>query len=394
MSRVLKHVCCLLLCLLLVWGAGSCAAPEKTVPETSETHAAAEAETTEAPPLADDSAQKHYYNRLSVKEKDAYNAILSVIGTFPERIEVPVLKQEELNEMYAALLYDNPELFFVSGETILRQVKNRAYLYPDYRMDASDYEAMNRKCGEIAAQIADEARAKTSMFDRERAVHDRLIAMCSYTDDETNIYRNTIYGVLCGGEAACEGYAKTAKYLFDLLDIPCFVVHGNSTPPGSRAEGHMWNAVQLDGDWYYLDLTWDDPVLDKGGEVISYSYFNVTDKDLVGTHKDYDSGVECTATKDNFFVHEKLLLTTLDEKETERAAAYAAQLLDAGSDGFQLRFADKKSYDAAQKSLFENAEIYALLKQIKQKSQRSFATDRVSYFTADEANTIEIIVGS
>ena len=381
MRRGVKRTLCLLLCLLLAAAAGGCALfPQSTpgfVGDTAE--------------IPDGSPYKHYFLRLSDPEKMAYNAILSEVFAFPQRIEIPPLTRDELNEMYAALLYDNPELFFLTGESVMRQIQKRSYVYPSYRMGIADYDAMSGKCGRIAAQILEDARKKDSAFGRERVIHDRLIASCSYSDDEADLYRSTIYGALCGGEAACEGYAKTAKYLLDALGIPCFVVLGNSTPPGSRTESHMWNAVQLDGEWYHLDLTWDDPVLEKGGDLIRYSYFNVTDEAIGKTHRDFDTGVVCTAAKENFFVHEKLLFTGFGDEEAARTVPYAAQVLDAGSDGFQLRFADKEAYASAQKALFDEEKIYALLKQIGKKTEQPFATDQVTYFTTDEDYTIEIL---
>lgn len=381
MRRIVRRMLCLLLCLLLAGAAGGCALLPQSEPEFV-------GDTAEIP---EGSPYKHYFKRLSDTQKMAYNALLSEIYAFPQRVEIPLLTRDELSEMYTALLYDNPELFFLSGESVMRQVNKRTYLYPEYRMDAADYEAMSGKCGKIAAQILDDARKKESVFDRERVIHDHLIAMCSYSDDEADLYRSTIYGALCGAEAACEGYAKTAKYLLDALGVPCFVVIGNSTPPGSRTQSHMWNVVQLDGAWYHLDLTWDDPVLEKGGDLIRYFFFNVTDETVGKTHKDYDTGVACTATKDNFFVHEKLLFASFGEEECKRAASFGAQVLDAGSDGFQLRFADQKAYESAQKALFDDGLIYTLLKQTEKKSEQSFATDQVTYFTTDEDYTIEIL---
>ncbi len=381
MSRTARQLLCLLLCLLLAAASGGCALFTQSAPDFS-------GDTAEIP---EGSPYKHYFKRLSDAERMAYNAILSEIYAFPQRIEIPLLTRDELNEMYSALLNDNPDLFFLTGESVMRQIKKRSYIYPTYRMGIADYDAMSSKCGRIAAQILDDARKKDSDFDRERLIHDRLIAACSYSDDEADLYRSTIYGVLCGAEAACEGYAKTAKYLLDALDIPCFVVLGNSTPPGSRTQSHMWNAVQLDGEWYHLDLTWDDPVLEKGGDLIRYSFFNVTDEVIGKTHKDYDTGVACSATKDNFFVREKLLFTAFGDEEMKQAVSFAAQLLDAGSDGFQLRFADKSAYESAQKALFDEGAIYSLLKQIEKKTAQSFATDQGTYFTTDEDYTIEIL---
>lgn len=386
-KRIVKRTICALLCLLLAAGTGGCVFPLEA-PRFSGT-----AET-----LSAGSPHKHYFDLLPETEKIAYNAVLSALFsaavTFPECIEIPVLTRDELNEMYAALLHDNPELFFLSGESVMRLVRKRAYLYPDYRLSLAEYDEMYCRCREVASQIAEDARKETTAFDRERAVHDRLIAMCRYSDDTANAFRSTIYGVLCAGEAACEGYAKTAKFLLDLLEIPCIVVHGNSTPPGSRTESHMWNNVQLDGEWYHLDLTWDDPVLKSGGELIRYTYFNVTDDALKKTHTDYDAGHACSATKYNYFIHEDLLFTQFGEAETERAAVYAAQTITAGSDGFQLRFADKQSFANAQKLLFDEQSVYKLLQRIAELTDREFSTDRVSYFTTNDDHTIEIILES
>ena len=53
----------------------------------------------------------------------------------------------------------------------------------------------------------------------------------------------------------------------DMLDIPCEIIH-------STSEGeHAWNVVQLDGDWYHCDVTFDG----GSGEHPGYSMFNVPD---------------------------------------------------------------------------------------------------------------------
>ena len=46
------------------------------------------------------------------------------------------------------------------------------------------------------------------------------------------------------------------------------------------SEQHIWNYVYLDGRWYHLDLTWDDPVLSSGEEVLSDTYFLITTEEL------------------------------------------------------------------------------------------------------------------
>jgi transglutaminase/protease-like cytokinesis protein 3 len=45
-------------------------------------------------------------------------------------------------------------------------------------------------------------------------------------------------------------------------------------------EEHVWNIVKVDGKWYNIDLTWDDPILDNGESMISYDFFLKNNEDF------------------------------------------------------------------------------------------------------------------
>lgn len=78
-------------------------------------------------------------------------------------------------------------------------------------------------------------------------------------------YGFNIDGVFLEGIAVCEGYAKTLKLLCDRVGIPCKTVFGVA-----NEENHSWNYVRLDGKWYLVDATWDDPVGSQ--DVLLHSY--------------------------------------------------------------------------------------------------------------------------
>ncbi len=64
----------------------------------------------------------------------------------------------------------------------------------------------------------------------------------------------------------CESYARAFKVLCDRVDIPCVLVDGFAlTSPYGSGESHMWNYVKLDGAWYAVDVTWNDPIGGKAG---------------------------------------------------------------------------------------------------------------------------------
>lgn len=104
-------------------------------------------------------------------------------------------------------------------------------------------------------------------FERVQAVNAYLMDNCVYPDQEPySPESHSPYGALIEQSAVCEGYARAAQLIFGLCDVPSFYVVGD-TPGG----GHAWNLVQLDGNWYQLDVTWND--VDTNPNM----YFLVTD---------------------------------------------------------------------------------------------------------------------
>lgn len=66
----------------------------------------------------------------------------------------------------------------------------------------------------------------------------------------------------------CEGYARAMKVLCDKAGIPCVLVSGTAyNSSNSAGEAHMWNSIQLDDNWYAVDVTWNDPMGGNSGAV-------------------------------------------------------------------------------------------------------------------------------
>lgn len=110
----------------------------------------------------------------------------------------------------------------------------------------------------------------------ELAIHDYLVANIEYEEQENSTHN--AYDALILGKSVCSGYAETFKTFMDLLGIE------NKTLSGvARDQQHIWNLVRLDGEWYQVDVTWDDPV-GSTSSVIDHSYFNITDEDMALDH--------------------------------------------------------------------------------------------------------------
>lgn len=65
---------------------------------------------------------------------------------------------------------------------------------------------------------------------------------------------------LIKGKCVCRGYAGIVRDVFRSVDISVNVITGMS-----EHNGHAWNQIKLDGEWYNIDVTWDkDYILNEG----------------------------------------------------------------------------------------------------------------------------------
>ena len=140
-------------------------------------------------------------------------------------------------------------------------------------------------------------------YQKELAIHDWIVKWASY-DTEANNNSPTAkpspdndnpYGLLFNKKAICSGYTSTFQLFMDMLGIECITVNGYAR---NRETEHAWNMVRLDGEWYCVDVTWDDPSGLYPPGFISHEYFNVTSQYLRDHQHIWDDGVapEATAT--------------------------------------------------------------------------------------------------
>ena len=129
-----------------------------------------------------------------------------------------------------------------------------------------------------------------------KAFHDYIINTTVYDEERSDEIKNKIYntnifnshkasGVLENHIALCSGYTDVMAVFLNTIEVENFKISNND---------HIWNAVYLDGAWYHLDLTWDDPVTNTGANVLIYDFFLITDSELLQkevVQHAYDSAV-------------------------------------------------------------------------------------------------------
>lgn len=255
-------------------------------------------------------SQRYLYSILSDVQKQWYQKIDAAVRNLEDEVILgPGLLDNENYYIYFLYMMDNPEHFYLTNRIgIFDSSEGQGLIlgYSDGTLTsgvelggASDalkssirtkQTTLNAKVTEILQTVSPELPD----VEKEFLLYRRIILGGSYNQQaQWDGYAEdnwTAYGILINGLGVCESYSEA----FQLL---CYAVGINCT--GIIGGGHKWNAVQLDGEWYMCDPTWDDPV--GGIPFIAYhDYFNLTTQQILLDHEIDESHWQvpvCTATK-------------------------------------------------------------------------------------------------
>ena len=230
----------------------------------------------------------------------------------------PEILQCETQEQYKAVVkatynklrLDHRELFFLCGYTseipfsseggrCTGEVSFSFRQIPGYTEE--QLREMLKELREQAAAVTAQIPENSSDYDKALFVHDYLVEHTSYDlpaqGSDSMHLSHTAYAALVQHKAVCSGYASAFSFLMHELNVPCLYFDGQSrkTAPdgGAAASGsHTWNCVQLDGQYYWVDVTWDDPVTPEGterGGPVRHEYCFAADEPFLKDHIPGDS---------------------------------------------------------------------------------------------------------
>ncbi len=197
----------------------------------------------------------------------------------------------EIETLYFTFLNANPQLFYVDGYfrysyrgDAVVAIKPR-YDLTYTQEDINIYEAAIKKVLSSLPQGLDSCQ-------KALVLHDYLAQHCTY---DTEHHNYNAYNALVDQRAVCQGYMLAYTDLLQRSGVPVVNVDSDEMD-------HTWNAVQLDGQWYHVDVTWDDPTADKPGRAL-HVFFLLSD-DAMKTagwseekHHDWKAAVTCGDTK-------------------------------------------------------------------------------------------------
>ena len=298
--------------------------------------------------------QKVYYEAMHTAVENM-NSSWIALGPHTEKYAADVAI------VRAALVSDHPEIFWLpsyyitavgrdaeGGATALIMFSSSPEVSPAYSVTRSEKAYMAKELSDAVEKITAMVTGETP-FEIELQLHDILCSMVEYSDSEADGLIYTAYGALVEGKALCEGYSRAMQLLLSRFGILSTTVSGTAD-----GEGHMWNAVNIEGEWYHLDATWND----ISGQSTSHEYFNITDSEILLDHTFSKNHTEftseqlssgqvsfniirpaCTALDADYFVKRGFFFTP------DKMLTLAELLLSEAEAMVEVKFADSEVRD-------------------------------------------------
>lgn len=224
--------------------------------------------------------QKNFYTELCKSVWEVSEDATSE-GYYPCKMvnfDGVVLTQAEIRLVISAVKIDNPIVFWLSDHFGYSNTSGFTTIQLYSLIPPMEIKEKSDKMVNVANSIVTSMEGGLDEFTLELRIHDKILEMCKYADDvkssKDDYLAFTVYGVLVNGSAVCEGYSKTFQYLMSQLGIECTTIMGRG-----KTELHMWNSVKINGNFYFVDVSWDD-----SKEYSKYDYFNITEEQLLKDH--------------------------------------------------------------------------------------------------------------
>ena len=287
---------------------------------------------------------RYYYHQLNKQEQEIYKTFYDGVMAHEEIIPIPVrgkFSQESFERIFMAMTRDNPLIYFLnqSACSTASDIFGHVAICPQYFFSKEKVKEYNRKIEKVVNELAGKLRLlECTEYEKELRIHDWICQNIAYDYEGTDkrklsrvIASHNILGVFAHHKAQCEGIAKAVKVLLNAVDVKCIVVTGDAVKNGESVP-HAWNIVNIDGEPYQLDVTWDIGALGNEKQRMSYDYFNLNDELMEQDHKADSELPGCKAKAANYYVQNKCSFLL-----RHRLMAYVDKLVEQQANVFEFR---------------------------------------------------------
>lgn len=307
-----------------------------------------------------------YYGRgsLNSAEQKAYDILSKAVENFEKSAVIGELSlsSESAAKVIQYFISDRPDIVGLSKSYMLKYYNSSVVSVElSYNLTKSEADKKTAAATSVAASVVESLKNK-STYDKIKGAHDWIIENTVYdsaivnasAEDKLLSDSYNIYGVFVNRKAVCEGYAKAFQYLMYKLGIPCLMVYGETS-----GGNHVWNCVSVDGQYYYIDLTMDDPVFkNKSDSFISYSYFLITESEISLTHtfqNEYNYPLPQADSKNmNYYIKEGRYLSAYN---VDTVCSLIISDVNSGSRYSRMRFFSENDLSSAKAKIQTTSDI-------------------------------------
>lgn len=197
--------------------------------------------------------QEYYFKQLTEEEQRVYRELLKGIRAREKEFYLTISDDDSIDRSYHAVLKDHPEIFWVHNR---EKIYKTTYSDSDYCVFTPGYTYTDSEIDEIQTAMEQSFQEVRALIPEDAGDYEKVRIVYTYVIDHTQYQTGeddqSIAGVFWKKSAVCAGYAGAVQYLLERLDIPCIYVDGSTK---GSTEGHAWDIVKIDQEYYYVDAT-------------------------------------------------------------------------------------------------------------------------------------------
>lgn len=306
--------------------------------------------------------QEYYFKQLNEEEQRVYRELLKGIRAREKDFYLTLSQDDSIDRCYHAVLKDHPEIFWVHNH---EKIYKTTYSDSDYCTFTPGYIYTESEISEIQNAMEAGFQEVSSLIPADASDYEKVRIVYTYVIDNTRYQASdddqSIAGVFWKKEAVCAGYAGAVQYLLERIGVPCIYVDGSTQ---GSTEGHAWNIVKLDGEYYYVDATnGDQPDFLNGNAAQLEEHKTIIYDYLCPFPEEYEKKYirseeltvpDCTAKDMNFYV---LNQGCFDGYDWENIYDYCKMRLDNGAAVVRFKFSNQEAFAAACNELLDNGEV-------------------------------------
>lgn len=222
---------------------------------------------------------------LNENEQKIYTQINDGIANLSSFIRTDVTSKDNLSSIIRSVLTDHPQYFWFEGRVSAVKEKGCIVVMPQYLYDYTEIKAVEQQIEKVFLEI--DCYQTANDYGKAKAAYDWLAENVCYSIDNGG---QNIHNAFIERKAVCKGLSKAYQYL--LLKLGVFSTLADGTIDGVAR--HIWNIVEIDGDYYNVDISMGystfDHLFDSLQSFDKYRMFLKSDAEMKCTHKWYDSG--------------------------------------------------------------------------------------------------------